>query len=899
MKTTPFPDAYRDYLRDVVAWHGFVKFLGLPSLQSNPDVPIDELYIPHKISDTYISPDFEDEHWATLDPLTVLAEKKHIIILGDPGSGKSTLINWLAWIVAARFWNRVPPCLAQLLPIPIVLRELSLEKVCSIESLIEAFLQRPVAALLKGTQFDVNTLLANGALLILIDGLDEVSADERARVGKAIQMAIAKYPNLFLLCTSRIVGYSDSPVFGKIDPNPDRAEVALSLGPRFGETYYVAPFDNSQIERFSQNWYREQGAAEGEARLLRDDFMLAIKSEKSTMRLARTPNLLTMMALIFRVRARLPAGRALLYEDIAQAYLESIDTARRLKDEFPWQRKKRWLARIAFEMQIRRTSIGPEMKDTDGPLLVHKNEVLNWVVDAMGEKGSSSEAYAERYIEWIARRSGLLLPRGEDLFAFLHLSFQEYFTAVYIKQQMENPSWNSIDHVSEDELLDERVTVSSLNEWVESFQWQPVFIFLFELFAERDGWPRRLFKMLFAPLELGMSSLSSARSLLFMDVLGNPHSGLPGKLFAEQIVIAEELVIQEQRQAGTMFKYFGQRTILTCALASPIVGRYVLDWLRKSNTSLRLSGLDVRVARSVLESLPEPRALESLALVNSQVFPEIDLSDFQNLRELFLFNAGLTSVDFLRGMTRLNVLDLQGNPLQDLRVLSELRELRELDLDETEVGAIDFVRNMPLLEKLSLSHTRVTDLKPIFDLPHLERFHIFGNVVEKLPRFRPDSRIKSLFAGGGLESVEEIGELSHLEMLLLGPGNLGDISPLANCSSLRELSFIATTIINPSPLRRLSNLVSLDFHRVKLRNIRFLEGMSNIESLSLNWSLVKDLSPLLHLKQLRALRLVGFNGKRLSVISEIASLRELVLSSSMASDVHRLELNERVSVTFI
>jgi len=58
------------------------------------------------------------------------------------------------------------------------------------------------------------------------------------------------------------------------------------------------------------------------------------------------------MALIYRVRARLPHGRALLYNEIAQAYLETIDFYRRIQTRTePLADKKRWLSRIGFEMQ--------------------------------------------------------------------------------------------------------------------------------------------------------------------------------------------------------------------------------------------------------------------------------------------------------------------------------------------------------------------------------------------------------------------------------------------------------------------------------------------------------------------------------------------------------------------
>src|SRR5690606_20679724 len=182
------------------------------------------------------------------------------------------------------------------------------------------------------------------------------------------------------------------------------------------------------------------------------------------------PQLLTMMALVFKVRSNLPNGRAVLYELIAQAYLESIDKARRLKDPFSWQDKKRWLAKIAFEMQMQRTSKGNASSESSRELLASKQQVLSWIVSALEDYYFDDSVdvgeYASKYLDWIARRSGLLLPRGNDQFAFLHLSFQEYFAAIYIQQQIENPEY--FESEENHETLDVRFASRPLKKWVRN-----------------------------------------------------------------------------------------------------------------------------------------------------------------------------------------------------------------------------------------------------------------------------------------------------------------------------------------------------------------------------------------------------------------------------------------------
>lgn len=62
----------------------------------------------------------------------------------------------------------------------------------------------------------------------------------------------------------------------------------------------------------------------------------------------------------------------------------------------------------------------------------------------MAESGTGRDDQAAAvFLDYVARRSGLLLPRGEDRFAFIHLSFQEYFAACFLEEQVTSPMWVS------------------------------------------------------------------------------------------------------------------------------------------------------------------------------------------------------------------------------------------------------------------------------------------------------------------------------------------------------------------------------------------------------------------------------------------------------------------------
>ena len=86
----PYPEPRRhpvlaDYFTEVLKWHGYVRFLGLPHLKENPDVPIERLYVQPHVAKAYISADHPPDRWSeTETALAALERERKILILGDP-----------------------------------------------------------------------------------------------------------------------------------------------------------------------------------------------------------------------------------------------------------------------------------------------------------------------------------------------------------------------------------------------------------------------------------------------------------------------------------------------------------------------------------------------------------------------------------------------------------------------------------------------------------------------------------------------------------------------------------------------------------------------------------------------------------------------------------------------
>jgi len=153
-----------------------------------------------------------------------LTAAQRLVVLGDPGAGKTTLVRWL--VTAYLLKMKADPDLAKLpdvatLPdkdwLPVLIRCRELDETGFTGALDDILRQTLLKAQLTTQEADIllavlREQLANGKALLLLDGLDEITnATMRARFCRQIENIAVAYPLAPIITTSRIVGYREMP----------------------------------------------------------------------------------------------------------------------------------------------------------------------------------------------------------------------------------------------------------------------------------------------------------------------------------------------------------------------------------------------------------------------------------------------------------------------------------------------------------------------------------------------------------------------------------------------------------------------------------------------------------------------------------------------------------------
>ena len=392
------------YARYVANKHCTLTIYGI-DLQQASEWPLDTAYLSLEATTAGTRPG-DRAGQPTTDPQPVehaLSGHERVLLRGIAGSGKTTLVQWLA-VTTARQSGLTGRDAHLIGRVPFVLPLRTLTRGGARLPVPADFLSA-VGCPLSGAQPPgwAERVLTAGRGVLLVDGIDEVPEDERERTRGWLRDLLAVFSGNLVLVTSRPSAVREDWLGGE-----EFTELSLS------------PMGPADVDLFIHRWHTAAEAG-GE---LAESLRAAVRAKADLGRLATNPLMCGLICALHRERRGfLPRGRKALYDAALSMLLERRDRERTVHDrpgaiELDEETQIELLQRLAYWLIRNGRS---EMEHADAlDLFARALPSLPYAA----EQGSAEEIF-----RYLLVRSGLLREPANGAVDFVHRTFQDYLGA--------------------------------------------------------------------------------------------------------------------------------------------------------------------------------------------------------------------------------------------------------------------------------------------------------------------------------------------------------------------------------------------------------------------------------------------------------------------------------------
>ncbi|OXM59682.1 NACHT domain-containing protein [Amycolatopsis vastitatis] len=759
----------------------------------------------------------------------VLPLTSRILLRGEAGSGKTTVLHWLAVRCASRQLQNVNGW-ADVEPFLLRLRRFTRSQLPTPERFLDEVGRHIADEMPAGW---VQKRLRSGQAVVLVDGIDELPVERRSEVQAWLDELIGAFPRALYVVTTR-------PTAVEPDWLAEQAFTEVALQP-------MTPRD---VRTFVTRWHAAMPSDDAVADR-RDELIAAIGTRSALRRLAETPLLCALLcALHYTSNGRLPHNRIELYDVALRMLLDSRDVERRIEIDavLSLTEKRVLLSHLAYWM-VRNGYADAPAEDAEARLAAK--------LPSIGQ-GNAGPSQVFRYL---LIRSGVLREPVPGRIDFVHRTFGDYLAA---KAAVEEDDIGAlIGNAHRDDWRDVVVMAAGHAHPAQSER-------LLDGILKRDADEQERLKLdLVALACLETSPVLSER--LRNNIEDRASDLIPPATTeeAEALAAAGEFVLDlladcdpEPAQVPFLLR-----------AATLIGGPGSLDLMARYGTSKNPAAIrELIAARAVFD----PAEYSKRVLTDSPLFdgglPIVNdpamlagLEHLRGLRKLHCrFENGYGRLDFVRGLhrleslsisdlagcdlpslagTRLSRIALGGPPERESVDLTPLADVSELTSIEARVASHGWLAlaGLPRLRHLQLSWihdpAELADLVPLTGLQFLSL-----NQVDRLTDLEP------------LAFLAEPAALTFLRC-----NALDDVTLLGRWATrLHHLRLISCPAVDPAPIAELTELRLLDLTATDLPDLSLLSGLRHLRSLRLrDVRGTPDLTPVAGLDQLQTLIVTG------------------------------------------
>ncbi|TQJ22363.1 NACHT domain-containing protein [Micromonospora sp. A202] len=402
--------------------------LKLPHAGVSRSVPIENIFVEPALDAIEEIAHVKLDQWKTESPKLTLREKiltsRRIVILGDPGAGKSTIVAKLTQELSEDSHD-----LHTRTPLLLILRDLVRDFEIggkTIAECLEFVCRDPYN--LTPPPHAIEYLLLNGRAIVIFDGLDELTDTSlRTRVVRLIEGFVHRYPLVPIVATSRLIGYDAAPLSDKL----------FTL-------YRLQQFNENQVSEFAGKWFDlDPTVAASDVATLRKSFLA---DSRLVLDLRRNPLTLTLLCSMYSTERYIPRNRPEVFERCTLMLFDRWDRMRGVKSEIQYGVQIRTaIQHLAWELLT--------VTEHGGSLPRHRivRELANNYFRSRRDNQEDALQDAEDFIDFCTGRSWVLTDvgatRSEPRFGFTHRTFLEYFSAEHLVRSSDSSPQRVFDTV--------------------------------------------------------------------------------------------------------------------------------------------------------------------------------------------------------------------------------------------------------------------------------------------------------------------------------------------------------------------------------------------------------------------------------------------------------------------